>query len=124
MVKPFLQKLCCGVPEHNLKLSSLTMMIVMNMMMMMMMMMMRSSHHPRKMGRKEMAVGRIQAKAIIKQATLTVIMMVMIMRIMVMMMRIMMLMRIMMMMKCSLQRANTALSYWAFKQFCRKLASC
>ena len=32
----------------------------------------RTTNQPRKMGRKEMAVGTIQAKAIIRQATLTV----------------------------------------------------
>ena len=40
--------------------------------MMMILMMMMKTNQPRKIGRKEMAVGTIQAKAIIRQATLTV----------------------------------------------------
>ena len=84
MVIPLLQKLCCGVPELNLSNWEIFNDDDDNFDDMMRMIMMMSSHHPRKMGRKEMAVGRIQAKAIIKQATLTVMRMIRILMTMMM----------------------------------------
>ena len=75
MVRPLLQELCCGVPGDDIIIIIILVMMTMVMTMMMMM----TSHHPRKMGRKEMAVGTIHAKAIIRHATLTVMMMLIIM---------------------------------------------
>ena len=75
MVRPLLQELCCGVPGM-IPGDDIIIIIIFVMMTMVMTMMMMTSHHPRKMGRKEMAVGTIHAKAIIRQATLTVMMMI------------------------------------------------